>query len=59
VHLLKLDRPDFEVWAEAYPADALVFLNNLALMGTRRLAATTRQLRAVLESGPASPAVPG
>lgn len=59
VRLLKLDRPDFEDWAEAYPADALVFLNNLALMGTRRLAATTRQLRAVLESGPASPAVPG
>ncbi|WP_427913300.1 SulP family inorganic anion transporter [Ramlibacter sp. MMS24-I3-19] len=59
VHLLKLDRPAFEAWAADHPRDALVFLNNLALMGTRRLAATTRQLRAVLENGPASPAVPG
>jgi SulP family sulfate permease len=60
VRLLLLDRPTFETWAAAYPADALVFMNNLALMGTRRLAATTRQLRAVLESGPtSSPAVPG
>jgi SulP family sulfate permease len=59
VHLLKLDRPAFDAWAARHPRDALVFLNNLALMGTRRLAATTRQLRAVLESGPASPAVPG
>lgn len=59
VRLLKLDRPAFDGWAAAHPGDALVFLNNLALMGTRRLAATTRQLRAVLESGPASPAMPG
>jgi CRP-like cAMP-binding protein len=58
--LLLLDRPAFDQWAAAHPRDALVLMNNLALMGTRRLAATTRQLRAVLESGPtASPAVPG
>ena len=60
VRLVLLDRPTFDSWAAAYPRDALVLMNNLALMGTRRLAATTRQLRAVLESGPtSSPAVPG
>jgi sulfate permease, SulP family len=59
VRLLLLDRATFDAWAVAYPRDALTLMNNLALMGTRRLAATTRQLRAVLESGPAaSPAVP-
>lgn len=60
VRLLLLDRDAFDGWAAIHPRDALVLMNNLALMGTRRLAATTRQLRAVLESGPtASPTVPG
>ena len=49
VRLVKLDRLAFEAWAAVHPRDALVLMNNLALMGTRRLAATTRQLRAVLE----------
>lgn len=49
VGLMRLSRADFEAWAAAYPQDALVLVSNLALMGTRRLAATTRQLRAVLE----------
>lgn len=47
--LLRLARADFEIWAEKHPHDALVFMGNLAQLGTRRLAATTRQLRAVLE----------
>ena len=49
VTLLGLDRPAFDEWAASHPADALVFMSNLAQIGTRRLAATTRQLRAVLE----------
>jgi sulfate permease, SulP family len=49
VDLMRLSRADFEAWAAEYPRDALVLVSNLALMGTRRLAATTRQLRAVLE----------
>jgi sulfate permease, SulP family len=47
--LMRLARADFDAWAEAYPNDALTLVGNLALMGTRRLAATSRQLRAVLE----------
>lgn len=49
VELMRLSRTDFDAWAEQYPHDALTLVGNLALMGTRRLAATTRQLRAVLE----------
>ncbi|MGZ5269704.1 MAG: SLC26A/SulP transporter family protein [Ramlibacter sp.] len=49
VGLARLGRGAFDTWAAAYPKDALRVMNNLALMGTRRLAATTRQLRAVLE----------
>jgi MFS superfamily sulfate permease-like transporter len=47
--LVRLARRDFDDWARAHPADALVFIANLAQIGTRRLAATTRQLRSVLE----------
>lgn len=47
--LARLDRAAFEQWAADYPREALAVLTNLALMGTRRLAATTRQLRAALE----------
>jgi SulP family sulfate permease len=49
VRLARLDRAAFDRWALAWPREALVVMGNLALMGTRRLAATTRQLRAVLE----------
>jgi SulP family sulfate permease len=49
VQLLRLSREAFESWAAAHPQAALTFMGNLALVGTRRLAATTRQLRAVLE----------
>jgi sulfate permease, SulP family len=49
VVLMGLRRPVFDAWAADHPADALVFMSNLAQIGTRRLAATTRQLRAVLE----------
>lgn len=47
--LLRLSRADFETWSAQYPEGALTLLRNLAQIGTRRLAATTRQLRAVLE----------
>ena len=47
--LIRLSRERFDAWAEAYPRDALTFMSNLAQIGTRRLGATTRQLRAVLE----------
>jgi sulfate permease, SulP family len=47
--LMRLGREAFDAWAAAHPADALVFMSNLAQIGTRRLGATTRQLRAVLE----------
>lgn len=47
--LMRLSRSQFDAWAAQHPADALVFMSNLAKIGTRRLAATTRQLRAVLE----------
>ena len=49
VALLQLNRAAFDAWALAYPQDALVFMRNLALLGARRLAGTTRQLRAALE----------
>lgn len=47
--LVRLARADFDAWAHDHPDQALIVMNNLALIGTRRLAATTRQLRAVLE----------
>ncbi|MBI5275935.1 MAG: SLC26A/SulP transporter family protein [Burkholderiales bacterium] len=47
--LMRLSRERFDQWAAEHPADALVFMSNLAQIGTRRLGATTRQLRAVLE----------
>jgi len=47
--MLRLARADFDRWAAEYPRDALTLMGNLAQVGTRRLAATTRQLRAVLE----------
>jgi len=46
---LRLSRGDFDSWSAQYPQGALVLMGNLAQVGTRRLAATTRQLRAVLE----------
>jgi SulP family sulfate permease len=45
----RLGRARFDAWARAHPADALILMRNLAVIGTRRLGATTRQLRAVLE----------
>lgn len=45
----KLSRAHFDAWALRHPAEAMVFLQNLAIVGTRRLGATTRQLRMVLE----------
>lgn len=39
----------FDKWSTLHPGDALVFMRKLALVGTTRLAATTRQLRAILE----------
>ncbi len=47
--LARLSREAFDQWSREHPADALVIMANLAIIGTRRLAATTRQLRAVLE----------
>lgn len=47
--LVRLSRADFDAWAREHPAAALTVMNNLAQIGARRLAATTRQLRAVLE----------
>ncbi len=49
VTLLRLPRAAFDQWARSHPADALTLMGNLAQVGARRLAATTRQLRAVLE----------
>ncbi len=46
--LVRLARADFDAWAAGAPADALVLMANLAQIGNRRLAATTRQLRAAL-----------
>ncbi|WP_291485759.1 SulP family inorganic anion transporter [Acidovorax sp.] len=48
-HLVRLSRADFDAWARDYPGPALTVMNNLAQIGARRLSATTRQLRAVLE----------
>ncbi len=48
-HLVRLSRAHFDAWATQYPAAALMVMNNLAQIGARRLAATTRQLRAMLE----------
>ncbi|MBV7544520.1 cyclic nucleotide-binding domain-containing protein [Acidovorax sp. sic0104] len=47
--LVRLSRDDFDHWARQYPEAALRVMNNLAMVGARRLAVTTRQLRAVLE----------
>lgn len=47
--VLRLPRATFDAWAREHPGAALAFMSNLAQIGTRRLAATTRQLRAVLE----------
>ncbi|WP_082516913.1 SulP family inorganic anion transporter [Acidovorax sp. Leaf78] len=47
--LVRLSRDQFDAWARLYPEAALTVMNNLAMIGARRLAATTRQLRAVLE----------
>lgn len=44
-----LSRESFDRWASKYPGEALLLMRNLALVGTHRLATTTRQLRAVLE----------
>lgn len=49
VGALRLSRVDFDSWTATHPRAAVIFMSNLALIGTRRLAATTRQLRAVLE----------
>ena len=48
-HLVRLSRAHFDAWARQYPEAALKVMNNLAQIGARRLAVTTRQLRAVLE----------
>jgi sulfate permease, SulP family len=47
--LVRLSRREFDAWAADHPAEALTVMGNLAIIGTRRLGATTRQLRAVLE----------
>jgi SulP family sulfate permease len=47
--LLALAKPQFDDWASSYPTDALSFISCLAQVSNRRLALTTRQLRAVLE----------
>lgn len=47
--LARLARTDFDTWMQQYPAQALLVMATLAQIGTRRLAATTQQLRAVLE----------
>ena len=49
VELACLPRSAFDAWAQQHPAAALTLMGNLAHIGTRRLGATTRQLRAVLE----------
>lgn len=49
VEVARLTPSAFESWAALHPADATVFMRNLALIGTTRLATTTRQLRAALE----------
>ncbi len=47
--MLVLTKKDFDGWAKSHTADALVFMSSLAQVSNRRLALTTRQLRAVLE----------
>ncbi|MES2613174.1 MAG: SulP family inorganic anion transporter [Pseudomonadota bacterium] len=47
--LVRLSRAHFDAWAHRYPEAALTVMNNIAQIGARRLAVTTRQLRAVLE----------
>ncbi len=47
--LMRLPRAHFDGWAQLYPEAGLILMENLAQMGARRLAATTRQLRSVLE----------
>ena len=49
VAIARLTRAQFNAWAADFPADALAFMANLATIGTRRLGATTRQLRSALE----------
>lgn len=49
VQVARLTGEAFDKWATSHPGDALVFMRKLALVGTTRLAATTRQLRALLE----------
>ncbi|MBB6559415.1 SulP family sulfate permease [Acidovorax soli] len=49
VQLVRLSRAQFDAWARRYPEAALTVMNNIAQIGARRLAVTTRQLRAVLE----------
>jgi len=47
--LMRLPRDHFDGWARQYPEAGLILMENLAQMGARRLAVTTRQLRSVLE----------
>ena len=49
LELMRLSRADFDRWSQGHPSAALQVMENLAHVGARRLAATTRQLRAVLE----------
>jgi SulP family sulfate permease len=49
VQVVRLTGEAFDQWAVLHPGDALVFMRKLALVGTTRLAVTTRQLRAILE----------
>ena len=46
---MRLPRDHFDGWARQYPEAGLILMENLAQMGARRLAVTTRQLRSVLE----------
>ena len=47
--LMRLPRERFDGWARQYPEAGLILMENLAQMGARRLAVTTRQLRSMLE----------
>lgn len=47
--VVRLARADFDAWVREYPAQAITVMSALAQIGTRRLSATTQQLRAVLE----------
>ena len=46
---MRLPRERFDGWARQYPEAGLILMENLAQMGARRLAVTTRQLRSMLE----------